>query len=77
MLVEERAIAGAEGAYFGFEVLTFCPIDRALVDTALMTREDLRWWDSYHACVRDVIAPQLSGEALGWLEAACAPLDRQ
>jgi len=77
VLVEERAIPGAEGAYFGFEVLTFCPIDRSLVDTALMTRDDLRWWDSYHARVRDVIAPQLSGEALGWLEAACAPLDRQ
>jgi hypothetical protein len=32
MLVEPREIAGAEGDFFGFETLTFAPIDRTLVD---------------------------------------------
>jgi Xaa-Pro aminopeptidase len=76
VLVEERHIEGAEGRYFGFETLTFAPIDRALVDTDLMTRDEMRWWDEYHAKVLEIVAPQVEGEALGWLEKACAPLSR-
>jgi Xaa-Pro aminopeptidase len=74
ILVEEREIAGAEGRYFGFETLTFAPIDKTLVDTALMTREELRWWDDYHAKVLAIVGPQLEGEALAWVTEACAPL---
>lgn len=76
VLVEPRAIAGAEGDYFGFENLTWAPIDRTLVDTALMTRSELKWWDDYHARTLAILAPQLDGAALGWLEQACAPLER-
>ena len=76
VLVERRAIAGMEGEYFGFENLTWAPIDRRLVDTALLTRDELRWWDDYHARVEGVLAPQLDGAALAWLKDACAPLAR-
>ncbi len=76
MLVEERAIAGAEGRYFGFETLTFAPIDRALVDTSLLTRDELRWWDDYHARVLEVVGPQLDGDVLEWVTGACAGLER-
>ena len=74
VLVEAREIPGAEGRYFGFETLTFAPIDRALVDTAIMTRDELRWWDTYHAQVLAIIGPQLDGDAKAWLEQACAGL---
>ncbi|OYX62320.1 MAG: X-Pro aminopeptidase [Novosphingobium sp. 32-60-15] len=74
VLVERREIAGAEGEFFGFETLTFAPIDRALVDVALLTGEERAWFDGYHAQVRAILAPQLAGADLGWLEAACAPL---
>ncbi|WP_430442939.1 aminopeptidase P family protein [Sphingorhabdus contaminans] len=74
ILVEERAIEGAEGRYFGFETLTFAPIDKALVDTSLLTRDELRWWDDYHAKVLEIVAPQLDGDALAWVTEACAPL---
>lgn len=76
VLVEPREIAGAEGEYFGFENLTWAPIDKTLVATELMTRDELRWWDDYHAGVLKVLGPQLEGEVLAWLEAACAPLAR-
>jgi Xaa-Pro aminopeptidase len=76
VLVEEREIAGAEGRYFGFETLTFAPIDKTLVDTTLLGREELRWWDAYHARVLEVVGPQLDGEALAWAKEACAPLER-
>jgi Xaa-Pro aminopeptidase len=74
VLVEPRAIDGAEGEYLGFETLTFAPIDRTLVDQSLLTRDEVAWWNAYHAKVEAILAPQLEGAALAWLQAACAPL---
>jgi len=74
VLVEERQIPGAEGKFMGFETLTFAPIDRTLVEPALLLPHERDWWNTYHAKVRSLLAPQLSGADLAWLEAACAPL---
>jgi len=68
VLTEERTIEGAEGRYLGFETLTFVPLDRRLIDTALLNETEIAWVDEYHAQVRALIAPQLSGEDLAWLE---------
>ena len=74
VLVEPRMIDGAEGAYYGFEVLTLAPIDRALVDRAQLEPGEVAWWNAYHARVLEVVGPRLEGEARGWLEAQCHPL---
>ncbi|WP_226019166.1 aminopeptidase P family protein [Novosphingobium sp. FKTRR1] len=74
VLVEDRRIAGAEGAFLGFETLTFVPIDRTLVDTALLTPAEREWWNGYHAQVQAIVGPQLDGADLAWLTEACAPL---
>lgn len=74
VLVEERTIAGAEGEWLGFETLTLAPIDKALLDRDLLSEAEIAWWNAYHARVRDVLAPQLDGAALEWLEEACKPL---
>lgn len=74
VLVERREIPAAEGEYLGFETLTFAPIDRSLVDCSLLTRDEVAWWNEYHAQVEALLAPQLSGAALAWLKAQCAPL---
>ncbi len=74
VLIEEREIPGAEGRYFGFETLTFVPLDRKLIDTGLLTTDEIAWVDSYHAKVRELISPLLSGDDLSWLERETAPL---
>jgi Xaa-Pro aminopeptidase len=74
VLVEEREIAGQEGRYLGFETLTFVPIDRKLIDKSLLTADEIAWVDAYHARVREVVAPRLSGDDLAWLERETAPL---
>ena len=75
VLVEKREIAGAEGEYLGFETLTWCPIDRALIVTALLTDDERRWIDDYHARTRDMLLPLVENEqARHWLEAATRPL---
>ncbi|EQB19354.1 aminopeptidase P family protein [Novosphingobium lindaniclasticum] len=74
ILVEPREFAGSDGEYFGFETLTLVPIERRLVDTALLSPEETAWWNAYHARVLEVIGPQVSGEVKQWLEAQCLPL---
>ncbi|TMM48382.1 aminopeptidase P family protein [Qipengyuania marisflavi] len=67
-------IAQSEGQYLGFETLTFVPLDRRLVDKTMLTPREIAWWNDYHAQVRAILAPQLDGDDLAWLEAECAPL---
>ena len=74
VLTVKREIAGGEGDWLGFEPLTFVPIDAALVDRSLLTEDEIAWWNDYHAKTRELLAPQLDGEALAWLEEACKPL---
>ena len=62
------------GEILGFETLTLAPIDRALVDTALLSSEEIAWLDAYHARVRAEIGAQLEGDDRAWLDAATAPL---
>ena len=74
VLVIDAEIEGAEGKYLTFETLTHVPLDRRLVDKAMLTPQEIEWWNSYHAKTRDILAPQLEGEDLAWLERECAPL---
>jgi Xaa-Pro aminopeptidase len=74
VLVEKRDIPGMEGEWLGFETLTLVPIDKTLVDRELLSPAEIEWWNKYHARVLDVLAPQLEGDDLAWLEKACEAL---
>ena len=74
VLVVPAEIAGGEGDYLAFETLTFAPLDRRLVDRALLTPGEIAWWDAYHAQVRRVLSPRLEGDDLAWLERETTPL---
>ncbi|MBA3678468.1 MAG: aminopeptidase P family protein [Sphingosinicella sp.] len=74
VLVIQLEIPGAEKKMLGFETLTFAPIERRLIDNALLTEAEQSWVDDYHAQVLEVVGPQLEGDVLDWLKAQCAPL---
>ncbi|MEP3422361.1 MAG: aminopeptidase P family protein [Erythrobacter sp.] len=74
VLTIEKDIEGAEGRYLGFEPLTFVPIDRRLIERSLLTDSEIAWLDAYHEKVRALIAPQLSGDDLAWVERETAAL---
>jgi Xaa-Pro aminopeptidase len=65
---------GAERAMLGFETLTLCPIDRALIEPALLSAEEIAWIDAYHARVRDTVGPLLDPQTAAWLERATRPI---
>ncbi|WP_188054105.1 aminopeptidase P family protein [Sphingosinithalassobacter sp. CS137] len=74
VLIVEQEIAGAEQTMLGFETLTFVPIERTLIDPALLTPHEREWLDGYHAKVLEIVGPQVDGEDKAWLEAKCAPI---
>ena len=74
VLVVDAGLADSEGKYLGFETLTMVPLDRTLVDRALLGEAEIGWWNDYHTAVYATLAPQLEGDDLAWLEEQCAPL---
>ncbi|WP_336811403.1 aminopeptidase P family protein [Bosea sp. MMO-172] len=74
IVVEERQIPGAERTIYGFETITWCPYERALIEKSLLDASEIAWIDAYHATVWEKLAPQVEGEAKAWLEQACRAL---
>ena len=75
LLVEPpEAIRGGEREMLGFETLTLCPIDRRLIDLALMTPGEIAWLDAYHAGLGAHLDRLLDGDERLWLAAATLPL---
>jgi Xaa-Pro aminopeptidase len=62
--------AGAEKPLNAFETLSLAPIDRRLVDTALLTAKERHWFDSYHERLHETLAPLVDAETQAWLEHA-------
>lgn len=73
--VEERDVPGAEQPMFGFETLTFAPLDRNLIDPPMLTEAERQWVNAYHAEVMDVLGPELEAEDRAWLAQECRPLE--
>jgi Xaa-Pro aminopeptidase len=67
-------IPGAERPMLGFETLTLAPIDRALVEPALLGADEIAWLDAYHARVRETLTPLVDAATAAWLAAATRPL---
>jgi Xaa-Pro aminopeptidase len=75
IIVKEAEVpAGGELPMMSFETLTFCPIDRRLIDKSLLTQEELDWLNAYHDRVRDKLIGHLDGAQAEWLTTATAPL---
>ncbi len=73
-LVVSADIAGAEKPMNAFETLTLAPIDRRLVDVAMLSGDELDWLNAYHARVRAEVRPALDEATKAWLEEATAEL---
>lgn len=68
-------IPGGERPMMGFDPLTRAPIDRNLIDTGLLTAEEIAWLNAYHATVRADLESLVDDETKAWLIEATEPLD--
>jgi Xaa-Pro aminopeptidase len=73
-LVIAAHVAGAEKPMNAFETLTLAPIDRRLIEVAMLNPAERDWLDAYHARVRDEVRSHLDETDKLWLDAATAPL---
>ncbi|MEP3280363.1 MAG: aminopeptidase P family protein [Stappiaceae bacterium] len=68
-------IEGGDRPMLSFETLTFAPIDRHLVNSALLDEDELQWLNGYHAEVLAKISHGLEEDTRKWLAEACAPIE--
>ena len=61
------------GRFLSFETLTLCPIDRRMIEPALLTAEERDWVNRYHARVGEQLSPALETKEHDWLAEATAP----
>ncbi|MBR6819675.1 MAG: aminopeptidase P family protein [Bacteroidaceae bacterium] len=73
---EVTAYPGGQGGRFlCFEPLTMCPYDKRPVVKEMLTREELAWFNQYHAKVRETLLPRLQdSKDREWLISATSPL---
>ncbi|TWA94958.1 Xaa-Pro aminopeptidase [Azospirillum brasilense] len=78
IVVQPLELPMAERPMLGFEVLTLAPIDRNLVEPALLTQAEIAWLNAYHTQVREALEPRLAGdgdvEVSHWLRQATSPI---
>ena len=58
----------------GFETLTLAPVDRSLIDAALLNAAELAWLNDYHETVWQTLSPLLSEADALWLREATLPI---
>lgn len=56
------------GEFLQFETLTLCPMDIRCIDIQMLAEHEVVWLNTYHAQVRERLAPLVQGDALAWLE---------
>ncbi|WP_105101896.1 aminopeptidase P family protein [Microbulbifer pacificus] len=62
--------------FLEFEELTMAPIERQLIDPALLSDGELDWLNRYHEKVRETLMPLVNEQTRDWLAMATAPLIR-
>ncbi len=63
-------VAGGERDLLAFETLTLVPIDRRLIDEALLSADEIGWLDAYHARIAPAIGHLLDDEERAWVREA-------
>jgi Xaa-Pro aminopeptidase len=76
LLVQPADLTGANKPFLRFETVTLAPFDRRLIDPAMLTADELTWLNEYHARVLHEVGPHLDAATAGWLEQACAVIER-
>jgi Xaa-Pro aminopeptidase len=58
---------GHNNSFLGFETVTYCPIDKKLIDKSMLTKQETDWINSYHSKVLELLEDHVNGEVLDWL----------
>mgnify|MGYP003331966927 FL=1 len=65
LLKKEKDITIEENLYF--EIISFAPLDKDLIDKELLDATEIEWINHYHVRVREKIIPQIEGDTVYWI----------
>lgn len=68
LVVTEKAMTTEFGDFYKFVTMTLFPFDLNLMETEIMTDEEIEWINNYHKKVRDRLTPLLNTEEAEWLK---------
>lgn len=71
LLVVEGKKTEDFGDFLEFETLTLFPYDTRLIDVAMLTQEEIKQVNDYHAMVLERLTPYLNDEEQAWLQNKC------
>ena len=74
LLVVEGKNTEIFGNFLEFETLTLFPYDTRLIDTRMLSPEELKQVNEYHAMVLERLTPYLNDEEIAWLTEKCKAL---
>jgi Xaa-Pro aminopeptidase len=55
------------GEFYKFDTLTLFPIDATLMQTEIMSDDEIEWINEYHTNVREKLLPYLNEDESKWL----------
>ncbi|MBI9068512.1 MAG: aminopeptidase P family protein [Salinivirgaceae bacterium] len=59
--------------YYKFRTITYCPIDKGLIVTAMLTSDERNWINNYHQMVYEYLSPIASKKLSTWLKEKTSP----
>jgi len=74
LLICREDIKTEFGAFLAFDTLTLAPYDRQLIDSGLLSEDEIQWINQYHERVFSTLGSLLDDAEQRWLKAACAAL---
>ena len=75
VFVKEAGQCGESGKpMLAFETVSLAPIDRRLIVADMLSDEEIKWLNEYHAQVYDRLKNLLGQEEVAWLEEQTQPL---
>lgn len=76
LIVTVTAMETEFGRFYKFDTMTLFPFDTRLLQTEIMTDDEIAWLNAYHAEVRRRLTPLLTAEEAAWIEKKTAPVAR-
>ena len=67
-LLAVKDFTNSDGTFMKFKVLSFCPIDSRAIDKTLLSNDELKWLNDYHAKTYETLSPFMNDEEAAWLK---------
>lgn len=77
LIAVEKNVTTEFGEFLSFEVLSLVPYEKALIETKLLTDNEITLINAYHSWVRDELIDEVDDKTKVWLEEATSPIFRE